>query len=74
MTQDQEIDIQARPGGQNIPSLSATLIGTIEALSSRAGRYRLVLVGNADHVDELANVARMQVGFVRIHFTEENGE
>lgn len=71
---NETIEVKPRPEKTAEPPLSATLSGTIEALSSRRGRYRLVIEGPAERVEELAKVARMQTAIVRVVFTEEPGE
>lgn len=71
---NETIDIKSRPGVNQVSPTKAVLIGTIEAISSQRGKYRLAITGTADNVDQLANVARMQNGIVRIEFSEESGE
>ncbi len=61
--------MQAKPG-LPITRLSAKLTGSIDTLSSRRGEYRLVLVGQAEDVEALAAVARMQPGRVVVQLTE----
>ncbi len=63
------IEVQAKPGTP-VSRLSATLTGSIDTLSSRRGEYRLVLVGQAEDVEALAAVARMQPGRVVVQLTE----
>ena len=66
---NETIEVQARP--VNPPQrLSAKLTGSIDALSSRRGEYRLVVVGQAEDVEALAVVARMQPGRVAVQLTE----
>ena len=66
---NETIEVQARP--VNPPQrLSAKLTGSIDTLSSRRGEYRLVLVGPAEDVEDLAAVARMQPGRISVQLTE----
>ena len=53
------IDLAAKPQGER-PRLKAILTGRIDTLTSRRGQYKLVLIGDADDMDQLVNTAKMQ--------------
>lgn len=63
------IEVQAKPSTP-VRRLNAKLTGNIDSLASRRGEYRLVLVGQAEDVEALATVARMQPGRISVQLTE----
>ena len=66
------LDLKSTPNDKR-EHLRAVLRGRIDTLTSRRGEYKLILLGEAEDLDQLLNAARMQPS-ERVQVTIEESE